>query len=198
MTAVALSPVSDLMATGSMDRSVKLWKTGDKYEETAAESQQAQCRGRKLPGYSRLLLADWTEEDVQSWLREEGLDELAKIFKTNNIDGPEMNHMSKETLVELGIESVGLRGRLLRKIEALKAEQSGSETPDEFLCPITRELMKDPVIAADGYSYERKSMESWIRGKNKTSPMTNLPLQTTLLTPNRSLKMAITRWKSSQ
>lgn len=45
-------------------------------------------------------------------------------------------------------ESVGLRGRLLRKIEALKAAQSYLETPDEFLCPITRELMKDPVIAA--------------------------------------------------
>lgn len=45
-------------------------------------------------------------------------------------------------------ESVGLRGRLLRKIEALRVEQSSSEAPDEFLCPITRELMKDPVIAA--------------------------------------------------
>lgn len=45
-------------------------------------------------------------------------------------------------------ESVGLRGRLLRKLEALKAEEAGSEAPDEFLCPITRELMKDPVIAA--------------------------------------------------
>lgn len=40
---------------------------------------------------------------MQSWLREEGLDEIAKIFKANNINGPEMNHMSKETLVELGI-----------------------------------------------------------------------------------------------
>lgn len=46
------------------------------------------------------------------------------------------------------LESVSLRGRLLRKIEALKAEQNGSEAPDEFLCPSTRELMKDPVIAA--------------------------------------------------
>ncbi|XP_017157916.1 WD repeat, SAM and U-box domain-containing protein 1-like isoform X2 [Poecilia reticulata] len=198
VTAVALSPAFGLMATGSMDRSVNVWKIGDGYEETAAESQQAPCQGRKLPGHSRLLLADWTEEDVQSWLCEEGLDELVMIFKTNNIDGSEVNHMSRETVTELGIESVGLRGRLLRKIEALKAEQSGSEAPDEFLCPITRELMKDPVIAADGYSYERESIESWIRGKNKTSPMTNLPLQTTLLTPNRSLKMAITRWKSSQ
>lgn len=56
-----------------------------------------------------------------------------------------------EQNIEQGVgftESVGLRGRLLRKIEALRAEQSGSEAPDEFLCPITRELMKEPVIAA--------------------------------------------------
>uniref|UniRef100_A0A3Q3JQD0 WD repeat, SAM and U-box domain-containing protein 1 n=1 Tax=Monopterus albus TaxID=43700 RepID=A0A3Q3JQD0_MONAL len=171
VTAVALSPTMPWIATGSMDRTVN------------------------LPGHSRLLLlADWSEENVQTWLCEEGLEELVNIFKANNIDGPELSQLNKETAAELGIESVGLRGRLLRNIEALKAEQSGSEAPDEFLCPITRELMKDPVIAADGYSYERESIESWIRGKNKTSPMTNLPLQTTLLTPNRSLKAAITRW----
>uniref|UniRef100_A0A3Q2Q3C2 WD repeat, SAM and U-box domain-containing protein 1 n=1 Tax=Fundulus heteroclitus TaxID=8078 RepID=A0A3Q2Q3C2_FUNHE len=146
VTAVALSPASGLMATGSLDRSVNVWRIGDGCGETG------KC-GRKLPGHSRLLLADWTEIDVRSWLREEGLDELVEIFRANNIDGPEMNQMSKETVAELGI---------------------------------------------DGYSYERESIESWIRGKTKTSPMTNLPLQTTLLTPNRSLKMAITRWKSSQ
>lgn len=47
-------------------------------------------------------------------------------------------------------ESVGLRGRLMRKIRTLKVEESGSGVPDEFLCPITTELMKDPVIAAGG------------------------------------------------
>ncbi|XP_029980330.1 WD repeat, SAM and U-box domain-containing protein 1 isoform X1 [Sphaeramia orbicularis] len=199
VTAVALSPTMPWIATGSMDRTVTVWRIGDGDDTTAApESRQTLCQERKLPGHSRLLLADWSEEDVQNWLSEEGLEELVSIFKTNNIDGPELNQMSKETAAELGIESVGLRGRLLRKIEALKAEQSGSEAPDEFLCPITRELMRDPVIAADGYSYERESIQSWIRGKNKTSPMTNLPLQTTLLTPNRSLKTAIARWKSSQ
>ncbi|XP_035460710.2 uncharacterized protein LOC118283111 isoform X1 [Scophthalmus maximus] len=161
-------------------------------------SQSAAASGRKLPGHFRPLVADWSEEDVQTWLHEEGLEELVGIFKANNIDGPELSQLDKETAAELGIESVGLRGRLLRKTEALKSEQSDSEVPDEFMCPITTELMKDPVIAADGYSYERESIETWIRGKNKTSPMTNLALQTTLLTPNRSLKMAITRWKSSQ
>ncbi|MEQ2241166.1 hypothetical protein ILYODFUR_022583 [Ilyodon furcidens] len=94
VTAVALSPALGLMATGSMDRSVNVWRIGDGYEET----------GRKLSGHSRLLLADWTEEDAQRWLLEEELDELVLIFKANNIDGPEMNHMSKETVAELGIE----------------------------------------------------------------------------------------------
>lgn len=198
VTAVALSPTMPWIATGSMDRTVNVWRIGDGVSRTAAESRQTVCQGRKLPGHSRLLVADWSEEDVQTWLCEEGLQELVSIFKANNIDGAELSQLNKETAAELGIESLGLRGRLLRKIKALKAEQNGSDAPDEFLCPITRELMKDPVIAADGYSYERESIESWIRGKNKTSPMTNLFLQTTILTPNRSLKMAITRWKSSQ
>lgn len=43
---------------------------------------------------------------------------------------------------------MGLRGRLLRRIETLRAKESSSDVPDEFLCPITRELMEDPVIAA--------------------------------------------------
>lgn len=45
-------------------------------------------------------------------------------------------------------ESLGLRGKVMRKIEELKAALVGSATPDEFLCPITQEVMKDPVIAA--------------------------------------------------
>ncbi|XP_078142077.1 WD repeat, SAM and U-box domain-containing protein 1 isoform X2 [Centroberyx gerrardi] len=198
VTAVALSPTMPWIATGSMDRTVNVWRI-ESGDGGIAESRQTVCPGRKLPGHSRpLLAADWSEEDVRTWLCEEGLQELVSIFKAHNIDGAELGQLNKETVAELGVESVGLRGRLLRKIEALKVEQSGSEAPDEFLCPITRELMKDPVIAADGYSYEREAIESWIRTKNKSSPMTNLPLPTTLITPNRSLKMAIARWKSSQ
>ncbi|XP_033843463.1 WD repeat, SAM and U-box domain-containing protein 1-like [Periophthalmus magnuspinnatus] len=199
VTAVAMSPTKPWLATGSMDRTVKVWRIGDGEDTTATESKPAVCEDRKLPSRSTLtLLSDWSEEDVQTWLREEGLEELVGIFKSNNIDGSKLSRLNRETAAEMGIESVGLRGRLLRKVESLKAAQSGSDGPDEFLCPITRELMRDPVIAADGYSYEREAIESWIRGKTKTSPMTNLPLQTTLLIPNRSLKMAIARWKSSQ
>ncbi|KAK2839733.1 hypothetical protein Q5P01_013473 [Channa striata] len=130
------------IATGSMDRTVNVWRIGDGDSRRAAtEASQTVCQGRKLPGHSRLLLADWSELDVQTWLCEEGLEELVSILKANNIDGEELSRLNEETAAQLGIESLGLRSRLLRKIKALKAEQSGSEAPDEFLCPITRELM---------------------------------------------------------
>lgn len=45
-------------------------------------------------------------------------------------------------------ESLGLRSKVLQKIEELRMTTISVTVPDEFLCPITRELMKDPVIAA--------------------------------------------------
>ncbi|XP_030772852.1 WD repeat, SAM and U-box domain-containing protein 1 isoform X2 [Rhinopithecus roxellana] len=98
-----------------------------------------------------------------------------------------------ETLCQ---DSLGLRSKVLRKIEELrtKVKSLSSGIPDEFICPITRELMKDPVIASDGYSYEKEAIENWISKKKRTSPMTNLVLPSAVLIPNRTLKMAINRW----
>lgn len=45
-------------------------------------------------------------------------------------------------------ESLGRRSKVLQKIEELRMKMTSVTVPDEFLCPITRELMKDPVIAA--------------------------------------------------
>lgn len=59
--------------------------------------------GRKSQGHSRSLVSDWSEEDVQMWLQEEGLGELVGIFKANNMDGAELIQLKKETLAELGI-----------------------------------------------------------------------------------------------
>lgn len=45
-------------------------------------------------------------------------------------------------------ESVGLRNKLWRSVEELRSDSFSSGIPCEFLCPITRELMREPVIAA--------------------------------------------------
>lgn len=43
---------------------------------------------------------------------------------------------------------VGHRNKILRNVKDVKRKEIEDSVPDEFLCPITRELMSDPVIAA--------------------------------------------------
>uniref|UniRef100_A0A8C9ZWM4 WD repeat, SAM and U-box domain-containing protein 1 n=1 Tax=Sander lucioperca TaxID=283035 RepID=A0A8C9ZWM4_SANLU len=196
VTACSFSPTLPLIATGSMDKTVNIWRCCSR--QGLSVSLCLTLSGRTSAGRSKLLVSDWSEGDVSAWLVDENLEGLVDKFRANNIDGTELLSLTKETLAsELHIESVGLRSKILRKVEELKSDSVCSGIPDEFLCPITRELMREPVIAADGYSYEREAIDSWINQKNRSSPMTNLPLLTTLLTPNHTLKMAIGRWKTS-
>lgn len=62
-----------------------------------------------------------------------------------------------------------------------------------FHCPITDEIMQDPVISiADGYSYERSSIDHWFSIMHRmNSPMTNVVVWTNLTIPNKALRFAI-------
>uniref|UniRef100_A0A667G745 WD repeat, SAM and U-box domain-containing protein 1 n=1 Tax=Lynx canadensis TaxID=61383 RepID=A0A667G745_LYNCA len=174
------------LASCGQDCQIKIWVVSF----THILARSAEDEAKQFP-------EDWSEDDVSVWLCAQGLNDLVGIFKMNNIDGRELLNLTKESLADdLKIESLGLRSKVLRKIEELRTEVKtlSSGIPDEFLCPITRELMKDPVIASDGYSYEKEAMENWISKKKRTSPMTNLVLPSVVLTPNRTLKMAISRW----
>ena len=63
----------------------------------------------------------------------------------------------------------------------------------DFVCPINGNLMRDPVIVADGNSYERTEIERWLEPplQRLTSPITNIPLAHFHLTPNLTLRKAI-------
>eukprot|EP00041_Stephanoeca_diplocostata_P030351 m.917454 g.917454 ORF g.917454 m.917454 type:complete len:644 (-) comp23738_c0_seq66:1804-3735(-) len=63
-----------------------------------------------------------------------------------------------------------------------------------FLCPITGEIMTDPVSTSDGYSYERSAILKWFE-KNDTSPITGAPLAQKLLTDNHALRESIDEWQ---
>mmetsp|Transcript_75914 Transcript_75914/g.180438 ORF Transcript_75914/g.180438 Transcript_75914/m.180438 type:complete len:719 (+) Transcript_75914:60-2216(+) len=68
--------------------------------------------------------------------------------------------------------------------------EAESTLPHDFSCPILHEVMHDPCIAADGYSYEREAIQDWLTRSDK-SPMTGLPLANRELRDNRALKVAI-------
>uniref|UniRef100_A0A1D1XQJ3 RING-type E3 ubiquitin transferase n=1 Tax=Anthurium amnicola TaxID=1678845 RepID=A0A1D1XQJ3_9ARAE len=73
-----------------------------------------------------------------------------------------------------------------------------SQMPPYFMCPIFQEIMRDPHVAADGFTYEAEAVRGWFERGNKTSPMTNLQLQHTSLVPNHALRSAIQEWLQQQ
>ncbi|KAH8049344.1 hypothetical protein JL721_11709 [Aureococcus anophagefferens] len=63
---------------------------------------------------------------------------------------------------------------------------AAARVPEQYVCRISNEVMRDPVVLADGYSYERRAAEAWLAARD-TSPATNRPLDHTLSCPNRDL-----------
>ena len=59
------------------------------------------------------------------------------------------------------------------------------------------ELMKDPVLAMDGHTYEREAIEKWF-SCSSNSPLTNERLESKMLVPNRRLKAIIASFKDLQ
>ncbi|KAG9455222.1 hypothetical protein H6P81_008126 [Aristolochia fimbriata] len=66
--------------------------------------------------------------------------------------------------------------------------------PSDFRCPISLELMRDPVVVATGQTYDRTSIGRWIEAGHDTCPKTGQTLSHTALTPNRALKSLIAKW----
>lgn len=62
--------------------------------------------------------------------------------------------------------------------------------PNDWLCPITLSVMRDPVIASDGHSYERSAITQWF-DQSTMSPKTGARLHSTDLIPNIALRNTI-------
>jgi len=68
--------------------------------------------------------------------------------------------------------------------------------PSELMCPISHDIMVDPVVAADGHTYERYQFERWVSGGKVVSPMTNLALNSITCYPNFNLSKIIKQFVS--
>ena len=79
---------------------------------------------------------------------------------------------------------------MLERLLQAAQQQEREHIPEDFLCPITFEIMEDPVICCDGHSYERAAIERWLTNHN-TSPKTNAILQHHNVTANIALRGAI-------
>ena len=67
--------------------------------------------------------------------------------------------------------------------------------PRNLCCPITLDLMADPVIAMDGHTYERSAIELVLKKEKPVSPCTSLPLQNRTLIPNVAIRSMCISWR---
>ncbi|KAK9167243.1 hypothetical protein Scep_002434 [Stephania cephalantha] len=66
--------------------------------------------------------------------------------------------------------------------------------PHLFRCPISLDLLTDPVTLSTGQTYDRSSIEKWLKAGNLTCPVTMQKLQDPSIVPNHTLKHLINQW----
>ncbi|KAJ0244344.1 U-box domain-containing protein 9 [Hirschfeldia incana] len=99
------------------------------------------------------------------------------------------------------IDQLQLALSALKQAKTKKTAKSSSlemlETvscPDEFRCPLSNELMRDPVVLASGQTYDKLFIQKWLSSGNRTCPKTKQVLSHTGLTPNLLISDMISKW----
>ncbi|PSS04478.1 U-box domain-containing protein [Actinidia chinensis var. chinensis] len=69
------------------------------------------------------------------------------------------------------------------------------EPLQSFYCPITMDIMVDPVETSSGQTFERSAIERWLADGKNHCPLTMIPLNKSLLRPNKTLRKSIEEWK---
>lgn len=137
----------------------------------------------------RGCFGDMLDGSVRDWPMAEA-EELARIaIKCSQLkcrDRPDLDTQVLPALKRI-LESAN---------ERLKTEQDNVRPPSHYFCPILKEIMEDPYIAADGFTYEGKAIRAWIQHNQNVSPVTKHRLKHCDLTPNHTLKSAIQEWRS--
>lgn len=72
---------------------------------------------------------------------------------------------------------------------------------DAFVCPLTKQVMRDPVTLENGQTFEREAIEKWFKeckenGRKQVCPLTQKELRSTDLNPSIALRNTIEEWNA--
>ena len=101
--------------------------------------------------------------NVETWLKELGLEQYAEAFAENDVDAETLTKLTAEDLKEMGVKSVGHRRKLLDAIARLG---QGDEKPDSV--PNARAALRSPATYTPQHLAERiLESRSVIEGERK-------------------------------
>ena len=162
----------------------------------------------------------WSIIDILSWFKYKTLKRnttminwrnIESEMKKRNINGESLQHFSDSRLHLIGIHDFNIAVFLMKQITILRnkykmhhddsdeadnaEEDMTGSIPSEFICPLTKQIMMDPVIAFDNITYERSAIEEYLE-KYKTSPKTKEEAYTFNIFPCKQLKKEIESYRS--
>lgn len=142
VTTVKFNLSGTILASGSLDRLIKLWNLQGNCLKTLDEHSRY-VNSIAINVDSTILASGSNDKQVHIW-------DLTGTFTLDS-------HISN-----------GLKSLLL------SLQMNEQDVPMDFVCPITSEIMSDPVLVEDGFSYERVAISTWFSRDKRTSPMTNM------------------------
>ncbi|XP_058213614.1 U-box domain-containing protein 34-like [Rhododendron vialii] len=127
-----------------------------------------------------------------------------------DISIPDWPFTEAEELAQMALRCSSLRCRdrpdletevlpLLKKLAdmadvASRVQRNIIHAPNHFFCPILQEVMEDPYVAADGFTYEHRAIKAWL-ARHSLSPVTKLRLEHKVIIQNNTLRSAIEDWR---
>lgn len=133
---------------------------------------------------------------------------LRKGKKGKGTDSDDKNSMFGSVLMMTSLDIVMSQDSMQGGSSLDEEQQSDEEVVDwtRFYCPLTKQLMVDPVIASDGHSYERYAFADYWSDHGQTvqalekrmSPVTGELLTSEVTEPNHALRKEIAAWKTSE
>jgi len=157
----------------------------DMHDSEHTEVHQHQDWVDRIEGFKA-----WFEEELVS-LGDSSLDlengsNSATTQTLAQIIDLEKQEISKRLVMKK--QKAALAKSLLKLRAAMEAQEN--LVPHSFICPISKDLIEDAVIAADGHSYDRAQIEQWL-SSHRISPKTGAVMPSKVLLANHSLQQAI-------
>jgi hypothetical protein len=107
-----------------------------------------------------------------------------------------------ESVAEVELESSDREDVAPPPSDDISSPPKERDVPKGFICPLTMDIMYDPVLDPEGNTYERRAIMEWLRHK-RNSPVSRQPLNDKMLIPNNALRETIhelmgTEWSDGQ
>ncbi|KAJ8966312.1 hypothetical protein NQ314_003577 [Rhamnusium bicolor] len=164
VTSCSFNLECSLLVTGCLDKTLWLWKLPQQLVFQTAVANKIHCRSKAV--------IEWTTADIVKWLKDIDMKAIIKNAQNTSLNGEKILTLSEEVICS-GLDLGNLK------------------IPHEYLCPITHEIMREPVTCSDGFTYEKNAIAEWFMSGKLTSPMTNEILSKTDYVYNLDLRNAI-------